>query len=571
MRIIFFINRIISQYSKSKISYLSIFFIIQSILEVFTVLIILFLINQILGISNFHIPLIQDLERKSSIYVLSFITILFLLIVFFLNLFVNYRIIDFGYKIYVDIVSKLFNSFIKSNYITINSFSHSEISSKILNESKRFSEFIVIPYFLIVSKIFILLFVLIALLSVKPLMTLLVIVFLILLFLIFYHHTRSKLKKNGALILKYDQEILSNFSNTFYGFKEIKLHNLQQLNSENFLSSQNQMAAVQKKIRFITNSARYFIELIIFIFLMFSILALNYLDSLNQDTYSLIGFYLFVIIKMIPYINIVYLNVSLIRTHKDSINNVKNLNDMLSLSQDFNTDENKKIDNQFGTINNICLKNIDYNHGDQKLFSIKTIKLKNKSITAVTGDSGSGKTTFLDLLSGLIKIKGSTKGLFINDHKITEKNIFFYYNKISYVQQRVFLLEDSIKNNIVLQNRFDEKLFNQVCDILNINEFISQYKNNFNTKISFGRENLSGGQIQRVGIARALYKKPEILILDEATNALEEKLQEKIISRVINFYNIKFIFISTHNNNLIKKCDFVLNINNKNIVLKKNN
>ena len=175
------------------------------------------------------------------------------------------------------------------------------------------------------------------------------------------------------------------------------------------------------------------------------------------------------------------------------------------------------------------------------------------------------------MLSGLIKIKGSTKGLFINNHKITEKNIFFYYNKISYVQQRVFLLEDSIKNNIVLQNSFDEKLFNQVCDILNIKEFISQYKNNFNTKISFGRENLSGGQIQRIGIARALYKKPEILILDEATNALEEKLQEKIISRVINFYNIKFIFISTHNNNLIKKCDFVLNINNKNIVLKKNN
>ena len=124
-----------------------------------------------------------------------------------------------------------------------------------------------------------------------------------------------------------------------------------------------------------------------------------------------------------------------------------------------------------------------------------------------------------------------------------------FYNSIGYVQQKVFILDDTIKTNIILNNVYDEKFFNDICKITKVDDFVNKIDGKYDLNLSFGREGLSGGQRQRIGIARALIK-PQILILDEATNALDNDTETNILSNIINSRISKFIFISTHDKKL---------------------
>ena len=571
MKNFFGTQKIISVYTSEKPLFLNILFFIQSLLEIFTILIIFFLLNQILNVqeSSFFD---EYINKKNSIYFLSLVTIIFLIISFLLNIIINFKIINFGYKIYVDIVSKLFKKFIKTDYINISSYTYSEVSSKILNETRRVCEFVIIPYYLIISKSIVLFFVLFGLIIYKPFNTLTILLCVIILFSIFYFFTRSKIEKHGKLISQFDKEVLSSMSNTFYGFKEIKLSNLTDVNLKQFIASQLKMSDLFREIKFISNTARYGIEFFVFLFFIFSIIILNFQDNLNEKAFSLMGFYLFVIVKMLPYVNVVYLNLSFWKSHIESFKRIEDFKNNLLPTHKIDNN-NHKIDNEinFSGISVIKLKKFQFFYPGNKKnkFYIKDIELKPKIVVGINGVSGSGKTTFLDLLSGLI-IHNQKSGLYINNVKINYGNRSNYFNKISYVQQKVFLVEDTIRNNIILNLKFDEILFDKAIKAAKADIFLFDKKyrsSRIEEKISFGRENLSGGQIQRIGIARAIYKNPEILILDEAINALDNKIKIKVLENILNYPSIKYIFISTHDNSIFKYCDKIIKIENREIYL----
>ena len=571
MKNFFATQKIISVYTSEKPLFLNILFFLQSLLEIFTILIIFFLLNQILNVQELTF-FVEYFNKKNSIYFLSLVTIIFLIISFLLNIVINFRIINFGYKIYVDIVSKLFKEFIKTDYINISSYTYSDVSSKILNETRRVCEFVIIPYYLIISKSIVLFFVLLGLIIYKPFNTLLVLLCVITLFSTFYFFTRSKIEKHGKLISHFDKEILSSMSNTFYGFKEIKLSNLTDVNLKHFVSSQIKMSDLLREIKFISNTARYGIEFFVFLFFIFSIIILNFQDNLNEKAFSLMGFYLFVIVKMLPYVNVVYLNLSFWKSHIESFKRIEDFKNNLLLTHKIDKKNNnidKKIN--FSEISVIKLKKFQFFYPNDKKnrFYIKDIELKPKIIVGINGSSGSGKTTFLDLLSGLI-IHNEKSGLYINNVKINYSNRNDYFNKISYVQQKVFLVQDTIRNNIILDSKFDEVLFDKAIKAAKADIFLLDKKyrtSRIEEKISFGRENLSGGQIQRIGIARAIYKNPEILILDEATNGLDNEIKIKVLENVLNYPSIKYIFISTHDNSIFKYCDKIIKIENREIYL----
>ena len=158
MKNFFETKKIIEKFSKKKPFVLNLLFIAQSILEISTIFVILLLLNQILNVEN-EFEILNGISKSDSILYLSLFSLFFLFITFLLNLIINYKIIDFGFKIYVDIVTRVFKEFANSEYIKINSLSFSEISTKVLNETRKISEFVIIPYYLILSKGVILFFV----------------------------------------------------------------------------------------------------------------------------------------------------------------------------------------------------------------------------------------------------------------------------------------------------------------------------------------------------------------------------------------------------------------------------
>ena len=138
----------------------------------------------------------------------------------------------------------------------------------------------------------------------------------------------------------------------------------------------------------------------------------------------------------------------------------------------------------------------------------------------ICGASGAGKTTFINLLLGLIKpTKGSIE---FNDMNIND-NVPNWYSLISYVPQNIFLYDDTILKNITFNfsdKNYDEQLLQKSIQKSQIKEFISKLPQGIDTHVGEKGVKISGGQLQRIGIARAIYKNSEILIFDESTSSL---------------------------------------------------
>ena len=157
-----------------------------------------------------------------------------------------------------------------------------------------------------------------------------------------------------------------------------------------------------------------------------------------------------------------------------------------------------------------------------------------------------------------------SSGNILCDGKDIFKNLESWHNNIGYVPQSIHLLDDTIKNNICYginpKNINIDNLKNAI-DLAQIKEFIEKQPDKINTFIGYEGSRISGGQLQRIGIARALYSKPSVLILDEPTSSLDRQNEEQIINSLFSIENITVIVIS-HNQNILKKCDQVLNLEN---------
>ena len=140
---------------------------------------------------------------------------------------------------------------------------------------------------------------------------------------------------------------------------------------------------------------------------------------------------------------------------------------------------------------------------------------------------------------------------------------------IGYLSQTIFLIDDTLKNNIVLGNKkFDEFTFNEVIKASDLINTINGMEKKENTFLGERGSFISGGQKQRIGLARALYKKSQILVLDEPTSALDKNSENEILKTIMNLRGKVTIILVSHNNSIIEKCDEIYEITDKKIIKK---
>ena len=201
---------------------------------------------------------------------------------------------------------------------------------------------------------------------------------------------------------------------------------------------------------------------------------------------------------------------------------------IINQKENRNTVNEEKI--QFN--NAISFKNIFFKYEDNQNYILKNINvdIKKGTLLGLRGNSGSGKTTFLNVLSGLIK---PTDGnLEIDGKVLNEKNIYSWFDLVSYLPQRIYLFNSTIEENILLDKTINHEELKKIIDIASLTEFIEEKKFDYKEIIAENNDNLSGGQIQRIGIARALVKKPKILILDETTSGMQLEMEKNIIFKI---------------------------------------
>jgi len=210
----------------------------------------------------------------------------------------------------------------------------------------------------------------------------------------------------------------------------------------------------------------------------------------------------------------------------------------------------------------IILKNINYNYPNASRTSLKdiNINISAKTTVGIVGATGSGKTTTVDIILGLLEAQKGT--LEIDGQIITKQNLRSWQRTIGYVPQHIFLSDDTVSANIAFG--IDPKNINQAdvekaSKIANLHNFvIDELPEQYQTATGERGVRLSGGQRQRIGIARALYHNPKVLILDEATNALDNETEKAVMDGINNLNKNITIILITHRLSTVKNCDKIL-------------
>jgi len=207
-----------------------------------------------------------------------------------------------------------------------------------------------------------------------------------------------------------------------------------------------------------------------------------------------------------------------------------------------------------------------YSSSNKPTLNNLNLSINSGEFIGVIGESGSGKTTFLNLILGLIEpIKGTIKVDGLNVHS----NVKGWQLNIGYVPQSVYLIDDSIRNNIafgISPDKIDNNLLQEAIKMSRLESFVSKSDNGVDFVVGDRGNNLSGGQAQRVGIARALYHQPTILVLDEATSSLDGSTEKLIIDTIKNLKGKMTIVFVTHKMSAISSCDRVFEIKNESIL-----
>ena len=209
---------------------------------------------------------------------------------------------------------------------------------------------------------------------------------------------------------------------------------------------------------------------------------------------------------------------------------------------------------------NIVLKDINYSYDSrQVLFDINMTIPKDKSI-GIVGDSGAGKTTLFDILTGLLAAHGGN--ITIDDVDYKDLDIIKLRQKIGYVTQDPVIFNDTIANNLSFwKNNLDEKTIRSRIEkaafMAHCTGFIEKAEKGYETIVGNKGVKLSGGQCQRIAIAREIFKNPEIMIFDEATSSLDTESEKFIQNSINSMMGKKTLIIVSHRLSTIKHCDYI--------------
>jgi ABC-type multidrug transport system fused ATPase/permease subunit len=345
-------------------------------------------------------------------------------------------------------------------------------------------------------------------------------------------------------------------SEGFGAAKEVKVGGLEKNYIKRFAEPAKNLALNQAYSSIIAQLPRFALEAIAFGGILLIILYMISQSGSFNSVLPIISLYVYAGYRLMPALQQVYASFTQLNFATPSLDNLYNDFKNLELSE-LNQDQGVLPFNE-----SIKLKNIYYNYPNASQITLEDINITipAKTTIGLVGPSGSGKTTIVDLILGLLETKRGT--LEIDGKIINRKNVRSWQRSIGYVPQHLYLSDDTIMGNIAFG--VDPKNINQgavikASKIANLHDFITnELPEKYLTKVGERGVRLSGGQLQRIGIARALYNDPKVLILDEATSSLDYETEKVLINAINKLGKHITIIIIAHRLNTVKRCDKIL-------------
>ena len=399
---------------------------------------------------------------------------------------------------------------------------------------------------ILISVVFIMLF-----FETKVFLTLIIIIFIYFILIIFLTKKKISILANNRIL--FDTNYLQYSKQAIEGIREIKIYNQMNYYLNKFKNNNNKIFDTNWKLEMINKLPKFWLEYLILAFVFLLVLFL-YQKNEPQDIMMVIGLLAIAGARLLPSVNRIYQSFHNIKVYYPSLKAVQHQLIERIVS------ENKENNGFLKFKENISFKNIGFSYRNKNVFKNFQFKIDKNSLIGIYGPNGSGKSTLLDLLFGFIE---PYAGSIEVDGKNIKKNLGDWQKKISYMPQKIFLTDSSVLENITFKENYeniDQKFLNEILKKSTVKEIIDNLPDGIFTNVGERGSKLSGGQQQRIGLARALYKKPEILVLDESTNAIDNLNSEKIFTTLNSMIDVTRIIVS-HNYEVLKNCDEIFKLN----------
>ena len=564
------ISNLFDYSQKLKFIILIFFMIIASFLELMGLGLVILILNSFLGLTSNYFEILNDYLKFFFKIDINFEIILFFVFVIFtikflILVFVSWMEADFLTKFREKISNKLYYNFLNRDAASLLKKNSAEYIRNFTEEIVVSSLFIQSSLKIILDSILILTF-FIFLTYFNPITTGIVFIFFSSLGIIYFVLVKNKLSSWAKTSLNNRKNKIQFISESFSSIKSIKILSRENFFLDKFKKQVHSIRKIQFKVTFLDSLPRNILEymLLVSILLIFFYLIKN--DYSNEIIIQMLSVYTLSAFRVVPLMNRLLGHMQRLKHSYPSLNKLMNENEQKIVQK-------KNKINKMKFKKNIVLNVKNFSFNNDKIFLLRNVNIdiKKNSQIGIVGKSGSGKSTIIDILCGFQKNKLSelkVDGVNI----LNSNNLAGWQNLIGYVPQNIVIFNQSLRENILFgsdRKIFNDDVLNNLIKKVNLEKFVKKENNGLSQVLRQDGQNISGGEKQRIGIARALTNNPELIILDEATSGLDYETENNILKTLKKLR--KTSIIVSHRLNALKNCDKIYLIKNKEIILLKKN
>lgn len=465
---------------------------------------------------------------------------------------------DFIYSLYKHLSENLYRYYYNRGLSYIKHSNSALLTRNVNSISLMFVAGVLKPVAAIIGEGLLMALILGALVWYKPITALLILLIFLPIVAIFYLVTRRQLHNIGERENSMQRLKSRIVSDTFRGYADVEIGGAFGFMLKRFDDAINDIVALRKRHATLSMLPQMFAEVGLAVGL--SALVIMSIVQSGDDIALLFGFFAIAAVRLIPSLRSIMSSWSTIRFNRHSIDTLGE-----AVDDDF-SEELSAAAKPMELHDKIEIRDLTFCFDDATEPVIKefSLSIKRGERVGIRGSSGIGKTTLLNLILGLYR--PTSGGIYIDGNILNKENIRSWHRSIGYVPQTVFIADISLAENIAFGHTADDidyELLSRVIKLADLEEFVSSLPEGVNTHIGEQGSRLSGGQRQRVGIARALYKRADILLFDEATSSLDGKTEENInsaIRRLSTEDKSLTIIVIAHRESSLEYCDKIITL-----------
>ena len=515
--------------------------------------------SEIFGISNFN----------QGIILIGLVIIFSFYIKAFIGFWVRKYIITFSLFVQSDSTSRLMSAYQNMPYQFHLKRNTSSLILSTSSHTSTFSHHTLMSSLDLISEAIVVLMILALLGTINLYVTMCMVILLGIVYLLYDRIIKDRVKKAGKDVANASEGIIQGVKQGIEGFKEIRVYGKEHYFNKVVKDSTVSFANVSSYYGGLKIIPRYLFESTIISFVIgMSIFSIKFYQT-PMDMFPILGTFAIAAVRLVPSSNRITQALISIRFSSFAMNELyRDINEINNNKMDFldyKSLENQQSNYKFQVLN---IDNISYRYPDKDVDAISnlTMSIEDKKSIGIIGKTGSGKTTLINILLGFFTPQ---KGV-ININGIPLQNdLRGWLDLIAYIPQDVFILDDTIESNIALgipEDKIDKGKLEKSIKVAQLQDVIEKLPEKIKTVVGERGIRLSGGERQRLALARAFYHERQVIVMDEATAALDNETEENLVKAINELKMDRTMIIIAHRLSTLKDCDMIYRIDNGQII-----